>query len=126
MPKILKECSVSQKMFSVCQSVSRHVSLYLRHELNVPDKELHRHPLGEGEGGRFKMLQQKPNPSYLISLSVTSVEFTSIQMQKVFMCRVSKRLKARVGTDIENYFQESNSPLHLESRSPQCALGILL
>ena len=104
MPKILKECSVSQKMFSVsiCVCVS---SLYLRHELNVPDKELHGHPLGEGEGGRFKILQQEPNPSYSISLSVTSVEFTSIQMLKVFMCRVSKGLKARVGTGIENKFQ---------------------
>ena len=72
--------TVSQKMFSVCQSVSRHVSLYLRHELNVPNKELHRHPLGEGEGGRFKMIQKQPNLSYSKSLSVTSVEFTSIQM----------------------------------------------
>ena len=104
MPKILEECSVSQKMFSVsiCVCVS---SLYLRHELNVPDKELHGHPLGEGEGGRFRMSQKQPNPSYLISLSVTSEEFTAIQMLKVFMCRVSKRLKARVGTGIENYFQ---------------------
>ena len=47
-------------------------------------------------------------------------------MLKVFMCRVSKRLKARVGTDIVNYFQESNSPLHLESRTPQYALGIFM
>ena len=89
---------MSQKMFFV----SRHVSLYLRHELNVPNKELHRHPLGEGEGGRFKMIQKQPNLSYSIYLSVTSVEFTSIQMLYVFMCRVSKGLKARVGTGIEN------------------------